>query len=121
MELKKMKDDEMIKNTCLNYVQGWYEADSKRMEKALYKDLVKRRFVSTDEIWSVSFDEMLKLTKDGQGKIEDPSKGKVDITILDKTEKIATVKVLSETFTDYLHLIKVEGGWKIFNVLWEYI
>ena len=116
-----MNDEESIKNAGLNYVQGWYEADQERMKKALHPELVKRRFVSNEEIWAVTYDWMLNATKDGTGRIDDPKEGKFNLTILDLNENIASVKIISEKFIDYLHLIKINQNWKIFNVLWDYI
>jgi len=44
---------------------------------------------------------------------------KCDITILDLADNIASVKVVSEPFVDYLHLAKLDGKWSIVNVLYE--
>jgi len=41
------------------------------------------------------------------------------ITVLDIADNIASVKVLSEPFVDYLHLAKLDGRWSIVNVLYE--
>ena len=45
-----MSDEEQIKATALNYIEGWYEGNKDRMQEALHPKLVKRRFVSKDEI-----------------------------------------------------------------------
>lgn len=37
---------------------------------------------------------------------------------LDVHKTIATVRVNSGSFVDFLHLEKIEGGWKVVNVLW---
>lgn len=42
-----------------------------------------------------------------------------EITILDVADSIASVKVKSEPFIDYLHLAKFDGRWSIVNVLYE--
>src|ERR1700712_3764064 len=36
------KDSSAIKETCLNYVQGYYNGDTVRVAKALHPDLIKR-------------------------------------------------------------------------------
>ena len=42
-----------------------------------------------------------------------------DVTILDVFENVASVKVVASTWIDYLHIGRVDGEWKIINVLWE--
>ncbi|MGP0055951.1 MAG: nuclear transport factor 2 family protein [Steroidobacteraceae bacterium] len=34
-------DSAAIKETLLNYVEGWYEGNAARMKRALYPDLAK--------------------------------------------------------------------------------
>jgi len=41
------------------------------------------------------------------------------VTILDRFENAASVKVIASDWIDYLHLAKVDGRWVIINVLWE--
>ncbi|MCG6909786.1 MAG: nuclear transport factor 2 family protein [Deltaproteobacteria bacterium] len=115
-----MRDREAITQRALDYVEGWYLADVERMDRALSPHLAKRRIGSEEEIWSVTKSEMLTLTGDGKGRIDDPEKGRKEITILDQTESMASVKIVSEQFTDYLHLAEVTDSWNIVNALWDY-
>ena len=116
-----MNDSDKITKTILNYVDGWYEANDSKMNTALSKYLVKRRVVSEDEIWDINKEWMINATKEGKGKIETLGNAIKEIVILDITEKIATAKLISNDFIDYLHLIKIDDNWEIVNVLWEYI
>ena len=116
-----MENNEAIRNRVLDYVEGWYEGNSTRMERALSPHLAKRRVVSNEEIWDVSKDWMVEATGNGQGRLEAPEKGIKEITILDQTETIASVKLVSNEFVDYLHLVKTNGDWVIVNALWDYI
>ena len=43
----------------------------------------------------------------------------IEVTILDLADNLASVKVVSEPFVDYLHLAKFEGRWWIVNVLYQ--
>jgi len=115
-----MTDDQSIRNVALDYIEGWYMADSLRMIRALSPHLAKRRIVSQDEIWHVDKEWMVRATDEGRGRIEEPSKGKKDIIILDQTETMASIKIVSENFIDYLHLSKSTGKWEIVNALWDY-
>ena len=116
-----MEDHKLIEKTVLDYIEGWYEGNKNRMDNALDHRLAKRRIISKDEFWSVSKTDMLKLTEEGNGKIDNPKQGKKEIIILDIFRNLASVKVLSEKYVDYLHLIKLEEKWKIINALWDFI
>ena len=116
-----MQDHECIIQRALDYIEGWYQADATRMERTLSPTLVKRRVVSDEEIWEVNQTWMVDATRDGRGRIDNPEKGRKDVTILDQTATIASVKVVSEQFIDYLHLAKTNDTWRIVNVLWDYV
>jgi len=42
-----------------------------------------------------------------------------DIAILDRFNNAAVVKVVAAGWIDYLEEVKLDGQWKIINVLWE--
>jgi hypothetical protein len=117
------KDVEAIKKASLDYIEGWYEGNAERMERALHPDLAKRGvFVDkkTGKIVmrSVGAEDMVKYTKTGTGKSPE-KKEKVKLTILDVYTNTACVKIISPDYVDYLHLARYEDGWAIVNVLWE--
>ena len=114
----KLEDEEAVRAAALDYVQGWYEADGARMQRALHPDLAKRGLVDED-LQPISAADLVDLTKNGMGKNQAGKKEKV-ITVLDIVDSIATVKVVSDQFNDYLHLGKINGTWAIVNVLWAY-
>jgi hypothetical protein len=116
-----MEDKEAIIQVALDYVEGWYQGNDLRMNQALSDKLVKRRILPTDEIWEVNKDWMIEATKDGKGKIEEPERGRKEVTVLDMTETIGSVRIISNEFVDYIHVVKVKGKWVIANVLWDYI
>ena len=115
-----MDNTQAIHKIALDYIEGWYEVSASRMDRALSPHLAKRRIVTAAEIWHVDKTWMVAATGDGKGRIENPSKGRKDITLLDQTETMATVKIVSEEFVDYLHLAKCDGQWSIVNALWDY-
>ncbi len=115
-----MNDRDAITKTVLNYVEGWYSADSERMDTALHPQLAKRHVTAEGEMWDTSRDWMIEFTGKGRGKIENPECGLKTITVLDMAENIASVKLVSEQFDDYLHLARCGGSWVVVNVLWDF-
>ncbi len=115
-----MTREQEIRNIPLDTIEGWYTANASRMDRALSPHLAKRRTVSENEMWHVDKAWMVQATADGNGKIEEPLAGKKDVTILDQTATMASVKTVSDRFIDYLHLSSASGRWKIVNALWDY-
>jgi hypothetical protein len=116
-----MGDKEAIIQVALDYVEGWYQGNDSRMNQALSDKLVKRRILPTGEAWEVNKNWMVEATRNGKGTIEEPEKGRKEVTILDKTETMGSVRVVSNEFIDYIHVVKINDKWLIANVLWDYI
>lgn len=117
------KEREAIKQTALDYVEGWYEANAERMERALHPDLAKR-IVRTSPEGRSRLDQMSALTlvqgvKRGGGKETPKENQQKDVIILDVFENTASVKAIMSGWIDYMHMAKYNGRWVIVNVLWE--
>jgi len=115
-----MSDQQAIVDVALDYIEGWYTADAARMDRALSSHLAKRRIVSADEIWHIEKPQMVELTGAGRGKLDNPECGRREVEVLDVHGPMASVKIVSENFTDCLHLARLDGEWRIVNVLWEF-
>jgi len=116
-------DREAIKQAALDYVEGWYEGNAERMERALHPELAKR-IVRTNEKGQSSLGQMSAMTlvqnvKRGGGKQTPKERQQKDITILDVFENAACVKLVASDWIDYLQVAKFNGRWVIVNVLWE--
>lgn len=116
-------DTSAIKQTALNYIEGWYEGNAERMESALHPELAKRIARTNQEGYS-RLDQMSALalvqgTRRGGGKSTPKENQQKDVTILDVFENAASVKVVASDWIDYLHMAKFNGKWVIVNVLWE--
>ena len=116
-------DQAAIKQTALDYLEGWYEGNAERMERALHPELAKRIVRTTQEGHSrldqMSAMSLVQGTRRGGGKNTPKEKQQKDVTILDVFENAASVKVVASDWIDYLHLAKFNGRWVIINVLWE--
>lgn len=116
-------DEELIKKTALNYLEGWYTADTARMAEALSPTLVKRGFVTkhntgAQEVWEASYSQMVEWT--GKQQKKSLSEVSIQVSVIEIGKNIAMVKTISPDFIDYLHMGKVDGKWKIYNAVWEF-
>ena len=118
-------DEEMIRKAALDYVEGWYTGDAERMERCLHLDLAKRIVrhdaeQSRDKLDHLSAMTLVQYTRAGYGKKIPKEMQQKDVYILDIYDgKVASVKAVMSGWIDYLHVAKVDGDWKIVNVLWE--
>lgn len=116
-------DAAAIKQTALDYIEGWYEGNAERMERALHPDLAKR-IVRTQPngrsgLGQMSAMGLVQGTRAGGGKETPKDQQQKDVTILDVFENAACVKIVASEWIDYLHMARWNGRWVIVNVLWE--
>jgi hypothetical protein len=112
-----------IKQASLDYIEGWYEGNGERMERALHPDLAKR-IVRTNaqgqsQVQQMTSVQLVDAVKGGGGKKTPKENQQKDVTILDVFGNTATVKLVASDWVDYMHLAKFNGRWVIVNVLWE--
>jgi Putative lumazine-binding len=62
---------------------------------------------------------LVQNTKGGGGTHIPKDQQQKDITILDRFNNAAVVKIVASGWVDYLEEVKFNGQWKIINVLWE--
>lgn len=115
-------DKNAIKNTALDYIDGSFSGDEVRMERALHPELNKVIPVKMPKANKTMLDKMgasflIEGTRAKMGMLPE-EKRNIQVTILDIMEDIAMVKVLSAMYYDYLQVGKINGEWKIINVLW---
>ena len=68
-------DDLGIRTALLDYFEGWFDGDPARMESALHPDLAKRGVraeTAGREVDSMTADQMVGWTRDGEGVRERP-------------------------------------------------
>ncbi len=117
-------DTDAIRQTALDYIEGWYEGNAERMERSLHPDLAKR-IVQTNAAngrGTLGQQSALTLVQYTRAHAKSPTpkeQQQKDITILDVFENAASVKVVASEWIDYLHVGKFNGRWVIINVLWE--
>lgn len=117
-------DTDLIKQTALDYIEGWYEGNGERMERALHPELAKRIVRTNPQNGRSRLDQMSALslvlgTRQSGGKETPKDRQLKEVTVLDIYENAASAKIVASDWIDYLHLAKWNGRWVIVNVLWE--
>jgi len=114
-------DEESLRKIATGYLESWLDGDGERMRGALHPDLAKRGLDYTTDgrpsgVHHLTAEYMERSAARGPRR---QFARTCDVTVLDIADNIASVKVVSEPFIDYLHLAKLDGQWSIVNVLYE--
>jgi hypothetical protein len=112
-----------IRQAALDYIEGWYEGNGERMERALHPELAKRIVRTSPEgrsgLGQQSAMTLVHNTRAGGGRSTPAAEQQKDVTILDIYQGAASAKVVASGWVDYMHLARWNGRWVIVNVLWE--
>lgn len=111
-------ENDIIALTVFDYINGWYSGDAQQMERALHPDLAKR-IVKGDQLDNMSALRLVQLVRAGGGTATPEAERVREVVILDVTGDMASVKAFMHGWTDYIHLARFNGEWKIVNVLWR--
>lgn len=120
------QDSIAIKQTVLDYIESQHSPNPSQMERALHPRMVKRTFwkdkaTGKDYVRETTTESMILLAESYNIKGDKfPSHPKKEVKFLDISERTASVKLLADEWIDYMHLVKLNGAWKIINVLWQY-
>jgi hypothetical protein len=118
-------DEKGIEQAVQDYVSSIYDLKPELLDGSVSHRVQKVGYMPAqdgsglEESW-MTFDELKELAghlnKDG---MFDPETSPRKVTILDRTDMIANVKLDAAWGIDYIHLTKFSGEWMIMNVIWE--
>ncbi len=111
-----------IEATALNYIDGSFSGNAERMAKAVHPELTKmllanNRVTGKPFLHKMGASDLIEGTRAGLGIVPEDQRN-IEVEIYDVSHGIAAVKVTSSRYIDHLQLGKVDGEWKIINVLW---
>src|SRR5688572_7520955 len=119
---QQTSDEKAIRATILNYVESFYNADTAKVYASVHPELAKRGDFKKDNEYrelKMTFKQMNYWAARWNKTNPVPKDAPKEITIFEIKDKIATAKVRAMWGTDYFHLVKQDGVWKIVNVLWQ--
>lgn len=115
------EDVEAVRTAALDYIEGYVQGDAERHARAYHPECVKRRFVVDEE---TGIDELSVLSPrvmtDYAAVVgADFADSEFEIIIDDIYDDIASVRVYSSRWVDFLHVVKARGQWKLFHATWS--
>ena len=113
------EDIDGVMAAALDYIDGYVEGDAERHARAYHPECIKRRYV-TDEASGV--DELVVLSPRvmaDYAALSQMSDCESEVIIDAISEGIASVRIYSCRWVDFLHIVKARGEWKLFHVTWH--
>ncbi len=111
-----------IKQVVLDYIEGWYVGNHRRVERSLHPELAKRGVSGDPKASESGLTQMsaMSLVKQTRCVARTPEgKREKEVTILDAFENASSVKLVASDWVDYIHMGRFGGRWMIVNVLRE--
>src|SRR5208337_4892633 len=114
----KTSDEAGVRATVADYMEGYYTGDAARMEKSLHPHYLKHSISGSDGKLRMTEKTGLQMVQDVRSKEPKRSPGKKEqITVLAVDGDIASAKLVTADWVDYITLSKWNGEWKIVSVL----
>lgn len=117
------KDKLAVEKACLDYIDGSFSGSAERVERALHPELMKVIPIVHPQTGKVFLRKMgasylIEGTRAKYGLVDEGERA-IKYRLLDMNQNIAFAEVLSSMYYDYCQLVKVNGEWKIVNILWK--
>jgi len=113
----KTNDSAAIQATVTNYIEGYYAGDATRMQSTLHPHYLKHMIHGSIPMREWTGQQMVESVR-SNGPADMPASEKTEqVSVMDISEDIASAKLVTPHWTDYMTLAKVNGDWKILSVV----
>jgi hypothetical protein len=110
-------DSSAISATVRNYIEGYYTGDAARLEQTLHPHYLKHMIHGDIPMREKTGSQMLHEVR-AQGDSNIPQADRTEqISVLDISGDIASAKLVTPHWVDYMTLSKLDGQWKILSVV----
>jgi hypothetical protein len=114
---RSIDDESAVRATVTNYVEAYYTGDPQRLEQTLHPHYLKHMIHGNIKVREKSGAEMVREVR-ANGPADLPAASKTEqVKVLDVAGEIASAKLVTPGWVDYMTLSKVNGEWKILSVV----
>jgi hypothetical protein len=109
-------DTDAVAGTVRNYIEAYYAGDAPRMERTLHPHYLKHMIHGDIPMREKTGAEMVREVR--RGPSSQPQAEKTEqVTVLDVAGNIASAKLVTPHWVDYITLSRWDGDWKILSVV----
>jgi len=110
-------DASAVRTTVTNYIERYFTGDAQRMEQTLHPHYLKHMIHGDIPMREKTREQMVaEIRNNGPANLPSSQKNE-QVTVLDIAGDIASAKLVTPGWTDYMTLSKVNGDWKILSVV----
>jgi hypothetical protein len=110
-------DASAVQTTVRDYIEGYYQGDARRMAKTLHSHYLKHMIHGTIPMREKTGQQMLEEVR-SHGPADLPEADKTEqISVLDVAGSLASVKLVTPGWVDYITVERSEGKWRILSVV----
>jgi hypothetical protein len=115
------EDVDAVHQAVVDYCEGYYKRDPEQTARAYHPECAKRAFfideeTGKDTLRVITPQELVDYCATGLSKMDDCE---IDVVIDEIYDDVATVRVYSCKYVDFLHIAKSRGEWKLLHVTWH--
>ena len=119
-------DEAAVHQAAMNYISAIYDVKPELIEQSVHPDLAKtgayqRRGQASITLDPMTYDQLVDLA--GSWNVDNrrniTSETPREVVVFDVLDTTASVKVIVQWGVDYMHLVKIDGEWKIMNIMWQ--
>ena len=113
-----------VERAGMDYLDGFYEGDADKIRRSVHPDVTKVGFMSRGgspyRSSPMSFTQMIEYADGVKASGEHPpADAPKAVHLLEMMDQTAAIRVDAWWGSDYMHLAKYDGEWKIIHVLWQ--
>ena len=114
------EDIDAVRQAALDYIEGYVQGDATRHARAYHPECTKRRFIVDDETGVVELSVLSPRVMIDYAAVVGSRHADAtwEIIVDDIYGSMASVRVYSSRWVDFLHVVKARGEWKLFHVTW---
>lgn len=110
-------DVSAVRATVTNYIEAYYTGDAARMEQTLHPHYLKHMIHADIPVRERTGAQMVQDVRANNAAEIPQARRTEQVTVLDVAGTIASAKLVTPGWVDYMTLSKFNGVWKILSVV----
>jgi hypothetical protein len=116
-------DRAAVRQAALDYVTAIYESKPELIERSVSTELTKHGFMAQKDgsyrRAPMTYQELLKVAKEWNAAGRNRDVSIKEVTVGEVFDQTATAMVRANWGIDFMQLAKIDGRWKILNIVWQ--
>jgi hypothetical protein len=110
-------DASAVRSTVTNYIEAYYTGNAAQMEQTLHPHYLKHKIHGNISVREQTGADLVQAARSGDGTRLTQAERTEQVSVLDLAGNIASAKLVTPGWTDYMTLTKIDGKWKILSVV----